>query len=147
MEGWLRVVLNHSYLSPTLCVILPFLRCHAGKGLETAEECSAGREAGFVGHLVHKHVRMLTHQTLGILNAITCDEGGEFFAGEIVQQGAHVGLVGGQFGGDVGNAEILAAEQLLLLDQGGHLRHQVGPEFGVGLVGIRGVIRAGMTFM
>lgn len=104
MEGWLRVVLNHAYLSPTLYDFLPFLGRGAGEGLEAAEEGGAGGEAGFVGHVVQEHVRMLAHQALGVLDAVAGDHRGEFLPGQAVQDSTYVCLVGRQFGGDVGDA-------------------------------------------
>ena len=51
---------------------------------------------------------MFTHQALGVLDAVAGDHRGEFLPGQTVQDSTYVCLVGRQFGGDVGDAQILA---------------------------------------
>ena len=117
--------------SPTALLfpdLLPLLGSHAGDGFEVAVEGGVGGEAGVGGNVVEQHFGVLAHEELGVADAVSVDDISETAAGNVVEEKAYVGLVGGEFGGQVGDSQVFAAPEFLFFDKSRYLLHQVAGE-------------------
>ena len=96
---------------------LPFVGCHASDGLENAEEGGFVGKAGTEEDFRNLHVRLLTHQLLGIVDTVGIDEVGEGAASGIPDAVGEGAAVDAEPVGQVRHLQFAAQVGLFLLHE------------------------------